>query len=269
MGTLALIGLGSNLGDRKRTLDDAVKALGELPETTLCAASSYHQTEPVGGPPGQGPYLNAAAAIETGLDPFALLADLHRIEAAAYRVRDVRWDERTLDLDLLVHGATLIQTLPVVNRVFGGTTFPLELPHPRLAVRRFVLAPVVEIAPEAVDPLTGWSMARLLANLDRRPSLLAFHDPLWEHINTSPIDELFPDVAAALSARPTCIRDGRDAYHRLLLASDESRLRVLENMLDTLTGETGSRGAIERPRPLAGRRHLARLPGPDRRDRAD
>ncbi len=161
MGTLALIGLGSNLGDRKALLDGAVAALAETPGVKLNAVSTYRETAPVGGPSGQGPFLNAAAAVESSLDPFPLLARLQEIEDAAGRIRCAHWGARTLDLDLLLFGDQTIQTET------------LAVPHPRMALRRFVLAPLTEIAPEAVDPVTGRTVTDLLANLDRRPRYLA------------------------------------------------------------------------------------------------
>jgi 2-amino-4-hydroxy-6-hydroxymethyldihydropteridine diphosphokinase len=165
MGTLALIGLGSNLGDRKAQLESAVAALAATPGVALRAVSPMHETAPVGGPGGQGTFLNAAAAVETTLDPEALLATLHAIELRGGRVRTERWGERTLDLDLLLFGDAVIDT--------PG----LRIPHPRMAVRRFVLAPLAQVAPSAVDPLTGRTIAELLANLDRRPSCLVLCGP--------------------------------------------------------------------------------------------
>jgi len=153
MGSSALIGLGSNLGDRRANLNGAITALGEVPGVTFRRVSSSHETEPVGGPPGQGKYLNAVALIETGLDPLALLHVLEKIEARFGRERKVRWGARTLDLDLLVFDDRIIE-MP-----------ELELPHPRMRTRRFVLEPLVEVAPEAVDPLTGRSFAAILADL--------------------------------------------------------------------------------------------------------
>jgi 2-amino-4-hydroxy-6-hydroxymethyldihydropteridine diphosphokinase len=161
MTSPAWIGLGSNLGDRRVILTSALAALDRSPGVTLRAVSSYHETRPVGGPPGQGPFLNAAAHLETTLDPHQLLAVLQTIEAEAGRVRTVRWGERTLDLDLLFFAHTLVDTPE------------LTLPHPRLAVRRFVLAPLAEIASTFVDPTTGRMIASLLANLDRKPRLVA------------------------------------------------------------------------------------------------
>lgn len=155
------IGLGSNLGDRRAILDGAVAALSETPGVTLDLVSAYHETAPVGGPSGQGPFLNAAAGLLTTLEPAALHARLREIEGEAGRVRRVRWGERTLDLDLLLYE----------DIVLDGED--LALPHPRFAVRRFVLAPLSEIAPDALDPMTGRTVSALLANLDRRPSRVA------------------------------------------------------------------------------------------------
>jgi 2-amino-4-hydroxy-6-hydroxymethyldihydropteridine diphosphokinase len=163
MGTLALIGLGSNLGDRKAILDSALSALGRSQGVCLRAASSYHETKPVGGPPRQGAFLNAAAAIETSLGPFELLALLQEIEQQSGRLRLVHWGERTLDLDLLLFG----------NACFDRPD--LSIPHPRMSLRRFVLAPLAEIAPDAFDAWTGRSIRDLLSNLDRRPSYLALY----------------------------------------------------------------------------------------------
>ena len=161
MARLAHIGLGSNLGDRKAILDGAVAQLRQTPELIVRSVSTYHETRPVGGPAGQGSFLNAAAALETTLEPIALLHRLQEIEADAGRVRTVRWGERTLDLDVLLFGDELIHTPE------------LSVPHPRMGVRRFVLVPLEEITPDARDLLTGRSISELRANLDRRPSYLA------------------------------------------------------------------------------------------------
>jgi 2-amino-4-hydroxy-6-hydroxymethyldihydropteridine diphosphokinase len=97
--------------------------------------SQVFETDPVGGPENQGAYLNMVVTLETDLDPYALMRWLHRIEAEAGRVREIHWGPRTLDLDLLFYDDVSIT---------GGE---LTVPHPRYAERRFVLAPLREVAP--------------------------------------------------------------------------------------------------------------------------
>jgi len=161
MSTPVWISLGSNLGDRQQILDQAVESLRQTSGVLVNEVSSYHETRPVGGPPGQGPFLNAAAHLETDLEPGPLLETLQRIENEAGRVRVVRWGERTLDLDILIYGTRFLSSKR------------LQLPHPRLAFRRFVLAPLAEIAPAIADPMTKRTITELLANLDRKPRLVA------------------------------------------------------------------------------------------------
>lgn len=153
MHFLALIGLGSNLGDRRANLSGAIAALGQVPGITVRQVSTFHETEPVGGPPGQGLFLNAVVALETNLEPVPLLHVLQKIEARFGRERLVHWGERTLDLDLLLFDARIIDTPE------------LCVPHPRMHTRRFVLKPLVEVAPTAVDPVTGRAFAAILADL--------------------------------------------------------------------------------------------------------
>lgn len=133
--TRAFLGLGSNVGDRTRFLRDAVHTLG----SSVRAVSDLYETEPVGGP-AQGPYLNVVVEIETDMAPRELLGLCHRLEAAADRVREVRWGPRTLDVDVLWIDGVDLQTPD------------LQIPHPRMFRRRFVLAPLAELAPELVDP---------------------------------------------------------------------------------------------------------------------
>jgi 2-amino-4-hydroxy-6-hydroxymethyldihydropteridine diphosphokinase len=182
MGTRALIGLGSNLGDRKAILDSALAALGATPNMTVVAVSSYHETAPVGGPPGQGPFLNAAAAIDTTLDLGAFYERLKAIESEAGRVREVRWGARSLDLDVLMFGDCIRRSVPAANPVFGSEAASITVPHPRMALRRFVLAPLAEIAADTAHPVLKRTIPDLLANLDRRPSVVALDLTGWRWI---------------------------------------------------------------------------------------
>jgi len=128
-----------------------------VPGIVVLRVSSFLENEPVGGPVGQGMYLNAAAALDTTLDPFELLRVLQEIEARFGRVRTIRWGARSLDLDLLLFEDSIIDAPE------------LTVPHPRLASRRFVLEPLAEIAPHAVEPVSKRTIAELLLELGRTP----------------------------------------------------------------------------------------------------
>jgi 2-amino-4-hydroxy-6-hydroxymethyldihydropteridine diphosphokinase len=167
----SLVALGSNLGDRLANLDAAVAALAATDGVDVVAVSGLYETAPVGGPGGQGPFLNAALAAETTLSPDRLLALLHRIEESRERRREVHWGPRTLDLDLLLHGDTVIDG--------GSDAGTLRVPHPRLHERRFVLVPVCDIAPDVVHPVLGRSMRDLLADLPVEPGDLTLLTAAW------------------------------------------------------------------------------------------
>lgn len=130
------IGLGANLGDPVEALRAAVDAIDALPTTTVLVVSDVYRTDPVGGPPGQPEYANAAALIETSLAPRALLRELQRLEAEAGRERLVHHGPRTLDLDILWWEGRVIHEPD------------LQVPHPRLMERRFALEPLSEVLPE-------------------------------------------------------------------------------------------------------------------------
>ncbi|MGX9688011.1 2-amino-4-hydroxy-6-hydroxymethyldihydropteridine diphosphokinase [Deinococcus wulumuqiensis] len=147
--TTAFIALGANLGEAEATLRAALTGLRSLGEVR--GVSALYRTAPVGGPPGQPDYLNAAAELETDLSAPDLLAALHALEASAGRTREVRWEARTLDLDLVVYG-DLTSDDPA-----------LTLPHPRAWERAFVLAPLSDLAPSLAHPRTGETVADALA----------------------------------------------------------------------------------------------------------
>jgi 2-amino-4-hydroxy-6-hydroxymethyldihydropteridine diphosphokinase len=139
MAPRAYLGLGSNMGDRLHYLRDAVATLAEIGPTRV---SPVYETAPVGGLEDQGPYLNLAVELRTDRGPRDLLGVCHRLEAAAGRVRDVRWGPRTLDVDVLwVEGTTVVEP-------------DLEVPHPRMWERRFVMAPLHDLAPDLFDQAT-------------------------------------------------------------------------------------------------------------------
>ncbi|MCB9936080.1 MAG: 2-amino-4-hydroxy-6-hydroxymethyldihydropteridine diphosphokinase [Planctomycetes bacterium] len=151
----AFIGLGSNLGNREANLREALDRLGALPGTRLVRESSLMETEPVDSPPGAGLFLNGVAWIETSLAPLELLESLLAIERDLGRDRkgQPRNAPRTIDLDLLLYGEQLIDRPE------------LQVPHPRMHEREFVLWPLLQIASKLRDPRTGEPFADAYARL--------------------------------------------------------------------------------------------------------
>lgn len=150
----AYIALGSNMGDRELNLLRATAEIGRISGSRITGLSGFYDTEPV-GPVPQGRFLNAALRLETGLTPGMLLAELQRIETAVFRrKRTVAWGPRPMDLDILFYD----------DLTLSDDT--LTIPHPRLHERRFVLAPLAELAPEFVHPRLGRRIDELLASLD-------------------------------------------------------------------------------------------------------
>jgi 2-amino-4-hydroxy-6-hydroxymethyldihydropteridine diphosphokinase len=141
----AYLGLGSNLGDRAVHLQRAVDGLASEPGVTVVAVAPVYETAPAGGP-AQGDYLNTVVAVDTALSARDLLGLAQRLEAVAQRVRTERWGPRTLDVDLLLIGDEEVHEAD------------LEVPHPRLHERAFVLAPLGDLDPGRFPPpAAGWT----------------------------------------------------------------------------------------------------------------
>lgn len=150
----AYIGLGSNLGDRAAYLKSAVEKISKLPKTKLIRCSEWHETDPVGGPPQQGKFLNGVAKIDTSLKPIDLLERLLQIEIDLGRPpQREKWGPRIIDLDLLDYDG--------VGLKLAG----LKLPHPLLHERLFVLAPLAEIEPKWTHPELGETAQALLSKV--------------------------------------------------------------------------------------------------------
>ncbi len=165
---LALLALGSNLGDRAGTLRRALAEMKGLPGTTLVARSPVHETKPIGGPSGQGQFLNAAAVVQSTLAPVDLLGELRQIEKRLGRQPAAPWAARIIDLDVLLYDDAVLTTPEVM------------IPHPRMSYRRFVLEPAAEIAGSMVHPESGWTVAALLSHLNYTDEWIALAAPSAE-----------------------------------------------------------------------------------------
>lgn len=139
--TKVYLGLGSNVGDREHQLKEALRLLDAQQGVKVTRVSSLYETAPVGYV-DQPDFLNLCAEIETDLTPQAVLKNGLDIEQQLHRVRKERWGPRTLDIDILLYGNKIIEDQD------------LSIPHPRMAERAFVLIPLQEIAPEAINPRT-------------------------------------------------------------------------------------------------------------------
>lgn len=151
----AYIGVGSNLGDREENCLGAVDRMVRMPACRVRGRADLFQTEPV-GVRDQDWFVNTVVRLDTALEPKTLLEGLLRIETDMGRVRRKRWDARTIDLDILLFGERTIDDPD------------LRVPHPLLHQRRFVLVPLVQLAPELRHPVLGVSMRELLARLPEK-----------------------------------------------------------------------------------------------------
>ncbi len=172
----AFIGIGSNLGDRLGNLGAAVDLLAREPGFAFRRVSLAYESAPIGPP--QPRYLNAVAQVGTLLSPRATLARLRFIEEALGRVRRERWGSREIDLDLLLFGDCMIDETG------------LQVPHPLLAERAFVLGPLCEIAKDAWHPLLRMSAGELLQRLrpEERAQVRPFR-PIRRSLAEPPEDE--------------------------------------------------------------------------------
>jgi 2-amino-4-hydroxy-6-hydroxymethyldihydropteridine diphosphokinase len=157
MSVIAYIGIGSNMGDKSANCQMAVEGLAEAGR--IISVSSFYYTEPVGYRE-QEDFINAVASLETNRSPAELLAICHAIENRLGRRRTVRWGPRTVDLDILLYGDLVVSRPDLV------------IPHPLMAMRKFVLAPLVEIAPSVMHPVLNKTMFQLLCELQNSHTVM-------------------------------------------------------------------------------------------------
>lgn len=157
-GTVAYIGVGSNLGDKIANCRCAIEEMGHLPGCQMAARSSLFKTEPE-GVTGQDWYVNCVSQLTTDLSPIQLIKALLSIEHSMGRRRRKRWEARIIDLDILLFGQEVIRSRDLV------------IPHPLLHERRFVLEPLAQLAPEFIHPVLKTTIRHLLQGLPRGPSV--------------------------------------------------------------------------------------------------
>lgn len=145
----AYIGIGSNIGDPLKNCYEATKKIGQIQHSRLISCSPLYKTEPV-GVKGQDWYINGAVSMATGLLARELINKLLAIEADMGRVRNERWEPRIIDLDILLFGGDIINEKDLV------------IPHPLMHERRFVISPMVDLAPDLIHPVLGKTMTELL-----------------------------------------------------------------------------------------------------------
>jgi 2-amino-4-hydroxy-6-hydroxymethyldihydropteridine diphosphokinase len=147
--TFAVVAFGSNIPPRREAIREALRGLARTDGVRLIATSALRETKPVDAPTGSGDFINGACLLDTSLDAHALLHCLQLIENAAGRRRSVRNGPRTLDLDLVLFGTSVIETPE------------LSVPHPRAHERDFVLEPAADLAPDMVHPRLGRTLSEL------------------------------------------------------------------------------------------------------------
>ncbi len=153
-----LISLGANLGNVRESMHAAKRLLADSFGSTNLVLSQLYRTPPIGGPDGQGDFLNAVAAIETNRSVWEVWDTLKSIESTLGRQRQFRWEARRIDVDLLLYDQ---------QRVW---TPHLKVPHPRMCMRTFVVVPALEIVADWIEPVTGWSISKLHFHLKNSQS---------------------------------------------------------------------------------------------------
>ncbi len=161
MKSQCLISFGSNLGSRDSLISEAARIIADSPLVDCLLTSRLFETPPIGGPSGQEPFLNAVAAFETDGSARQILEMLQSTEQRLGRERKRRWDARSIDLDVVLHG----------QLVGGGTG--LIVPHPRYTARQFVLQPACDVAGHYRDPRFGWTITELTEHLNAAPASIA------------------------------------------------------------------------------------------------
>ncbi len=149
-----LISLGANLGNVLETMNLAKEKLREEFPSCKLEFSRLYRTPPVGGPEGQGDFLNGIVALESNHDVWRIWEGIKRIEANLGRYRMQRWEARRIDIDILLHEDLRIWTPH------------FKVPHPRMCMRSFLLVPALEVAPSWIEPVSGWSIERLAKNVN-------------------------------------------------------------------------------------------------------
>lgn len=152
-GVRAFLGLGSNVGRRQQALSAAICALEDAQHLCVVRSASVYETEPI-GVPDQPWFLNTAVEVCTGLSPRALLGRCKAVENQLGRRPSVRWGPREIDVDVLLYGQWLVREPD------------LWIPHPQMRHRKFVLAPLLELIPQGVDPVSGVAWTALVVQID-------------------------------------------------------------------------------------------------------
>ncbi|OIO35808.1 MAG: 2-amino-4-hydroxy-6-hydroxymethyldihydropteridine diphosphokinase [Candidatus Omnitrophica bacterium CG1_02_44_16] len=154
---ICYIGIGSNLGDRLGYIKKAIALLKKIPGVRVVKVSLIYETEPKGGPEGQSDYFNLVLEAESQLSPRILLAELKTIEKSLGRkVNAARWGAREIDLDILLYGGQIVHEAGI------------EVPHPLMHERFFVLKPLNDLAPGLKHPLSGMKVSEMLLSLKKR-----------------------------------------------------------------------------------------------------